>query len=303
MRAIPDFDFAQMRLVGVLQRIGIVYLATATLYSTATGIGVRADGRIPGGILGSDNPGARTGLRRGDLSPDGNLAAYVDRMLMPGRLWQGTWDPEGLLSTIPAIATALLGVFLESGSGLVAPEPSSPDRWCSAGVTLTLVGLGWDLLFPINKNLWTSSYVVFTAGTAARRLGTLSGRSTCALAGGVGEVDGRLRDERPRRVRPLPGWLRKRCARPRGWRGRHLSVQLALREPFPLVGRVTTTVPSPSPCRTWGSGSGLRGSCTPSGSTSSSDGTIGLPSAGDRGDFAVARSTRIAEPTQDPRRS
>ena len=109
----------------------------------------------------------------GDLSPDGNLAAHIDRILMPGRLWSGSWDPEGLLSTFPAVATCLLGIFCgewlqskRAGGDLVR------GMWF-AGVAMVVLGLAWDSVFPINKNLWTSSYVVFTAGTALLLLGTM----------------------------------------------------------------------------------------------------------------------------------
>ncbi|MDE0359394.1 MAG: DUF5009 domain-containing protein [Gammaproteobacteria bacterium] len=174
MRAIPDFDFGEMRLYGVLQRIGLVYFAAAGLYLWASARGRMA--ATAGLLLGYWTvmmlvpvPGSAPG----DLSPDGNLAAHIDRILMPGRLWSGTWDPEGLLSTFPAIATCLLGIFC--GEWLQSKRAGGdPVRgmWI-AGVAMVVLGLAWDLVFPINKNLWTSSYVVFTAGTALLLLGTM----------------------------------------------------------------------------------------------------------------------------------
>ena len=174
MRAIPDFDFGEMRLYGVLQRIGLVYFAAAGLYLWAS-----ARGRIAATatlllaywavLMLVPVPGSAPG----DLSPDGNLAAHIDRILMPGRLWSGTWDPEGLLSTFPAIATCLLGIFcgerLQSGR---SGRRLAWEMWMASAVMVAL-GLAWDLVFPINKNLWTSSYVVFTAGTALLLLGTM----------------------------------------------------------------------------------------------------------------------------------
>ena len=174
MRAIPDFDFGEMRLYGVLQRIGLVYFAAAGLY-----LWTSARGRVVATVallLGYwalmmlvPVPGYGTG----DLSPDGNLAGHVDRLLMDGRLWAGSWDPEGLLSTFPAIGTCLLGIFC--GEWLRSGRPGrelSAGMW-AAGAALVLLGLAWDTVFPINKNLWTSSYAVFTAGTALLVLGTM----------------------------------------------------------------------------------------------------------------------------------
>jgi predicted acyltransferase len=112
------------------------------------------------------------GYGAGDLSPDGNLAAYLDRLVFGDRLWAGTWDPEGLLSTLPAVGTALLGIF--TGEWLrseMSQERKVGGMW-AAGVAGILLGLLWDLAFPINKGIWTSSYVVFTAGAGLVLLGT-----------------------------------------------------------------------------------------------------------------------------------
>jgi predicted acyltransferase len=86
---------------------------------------------------------------------------------MSGHLWKPTWDPEGVLSTIPAIATTLLGIL----SGLLITSSGPPGRKTAvlglAGAGAIIVGLVWDISFPINKALWTSSYVMFSAGAAA----------------------------------------------------------------------------------------------------------------------------------------
>ncbi|MDA0328426.1 MAG: DUF5009 domain-containing protein [Gemmatimonadetes bacterium] len=174
MRAIPDFDFFEMRWAGVLQRIGLVYLAAAGAYvylgRRARWIGA---GTLLVGYWALMTWVPVPGYGPGDLSPDGNLAAYLDRLLMGGHLWQGSWDPEGILSTLPAIATALIGTFtgewLQSGR-----EPRVLTRGLLlTGSLLVPAGLAWGVVFPINKNLWTSSYVVFTAGTALLLLGSL----------------------------------------------------------------------------------------------------------------------------------
>lgn len=167
MRVVPDFDLAGMRWPGVLQRIGLVYLAAGSLYLW---LGPRARIGWTGGILLGYWAAMMLvpvpGYAAGDLSPMGNLAAYLDRLLMDGHLYQGTWDPEGLLSTAPAVATALLGIT--TGEWLLSGRDARAltRDMVVAGVTLLLVGLAWGSVFPINKNLWTSSYVLFTGGTA-----------------------------------------------------------------------------------------------------------------------------------------
>lgn len=107
------------------------------------------------------------GFGAGVLTIQGSLESYVDRMLLPGRLHDKVHDPEGILSTIPAIATALLGVF--SGKFLKFQS----DKWpmwkkgialLIAGILLIALGSLWNLAFPINKRLWTSSFVVYVGG-------------------------------------------------------------------------------------------------------------------------------------------
>ncbi|MDQ0639685.1 putative acyltransferase [Pedobacter sp. W3I1] len=107
------------------------------------------------------------GFGNGILTPEGNLAAYVDRLLLPGKLHRTVYDPEGLLSTIPAIATALLGVFtgsfLNSKSGRFTATKKAFSLLI-AGILLISIGLIWNMFFPINKNMWTSSFVLVTGG-------------------------------------------------------------------------------------------------------------------------------------------
>lgn len=98
------------------------------------------------------------------FDPRANLTAYIDRCILPGRLYGGSRDPEGLLSTLPAFATTLLGVL--TGIWLRSKRSSSQKAlWMMiAGISGVGLGLIWNLWFPINKNLWTSSYVLFAAG-------------------------------------------------------------------------------------------------------------------------------------------
>lgn len=188
MAAVPRFDFANLRIPGVLQRIGIVYLLAAPAYLF---LGRQTRVLLTAAVLLGywavmalwPVPGYGAGL----LTQDGNPAAWLDRLLLDGHLWSQsrTWDPEGILSTVPAVATCLLGVFTgellggapghpaqDSAPGGGAAHVAHPAtastsatlaRW---GLALGAAGLVWHVWFPINKNLWTSSYVLFTAGAA-----------------------------------------------------------------------------------------------------------------------------------------
>lgn len=108
------------------------------------------------------------GFGAGDFAEGHNLTNWIDKMWLPFRKWDGDHDPEGLLSTLPAIATTLLGVFAGMLLRNPAVEPMKKVRllvgWGVAGIAL---GLLWHLQFPIIKKLWTSSFALFTAGISA----------------------------------------------------------------------------------------------------------------------------------------
>jgi predicted acyltransferase len=108
------------------------------------------------------------GIGYPNLDPGTNLAAWVDNALLQGHLWKQTkvWDPEGILSTLPAIATGLSGVL--TGQWLKSQrEPAHKVVWLFvAGNAALLTGLIWNWVFPINKALWTSSFVLYTSGLA-----------------------------------------------------------------------------------------------------------------------------------------
>lgn len=112
------------------------------------------------------------GFAPGDLTMEGNFASYMDRILLPGKLYLGIHDPEGLFSTIPAIATGLLGILAGS---LLKNRPISPGRKAVylmvTGVIFLAIAQLWNLDFPINKNLWTSSFVMQTGGLSFILLG------------------------------------------------------------------------------------------------------------------------------------
>jgi predicted acyltransferase len=110
------------------------------------------------------------GLGHPSLEPGQNIAAWIDSILLPGRLYQGTWDPEGILSTFPSIVTGITGML----AGILIVGKASLDRkiiWLFViGFMSFVLGGIWDWFFPINKNLWTSSFVLYTSGAAALTL-------------------------------------------------------------------------------------------------------------------------------------
>lgn len=179
LQAFPFFPLeriTQLRFPGVLQRIGVCYIAAALLSrgrsSRAVGVMVAV---LLLGYWAVQALVAPPGVASATLDvPQDTLSAWIDRTVFGGHLWKQslTWDPEGLLSTIPAIGTALLGVL--AGRRLAGGETVA-DRLnglFAAGTIGAMAGLMWNWVFPINKNLWTSSYVVFTAGLACLTLAT-----------------------------------------------------------------------------------------------------------------------------------
>ena len=165
------FAWSTFPVLGVLQRIAIVYVAIAMLtertslrtqiiIAVTTLLGYWAAMRL------IPVPGAGAGV----LTPEGNLASFIDRWALRGHMWHPPWEAEGLLSVLPAIVTALCGVF--AGDWLARPDSDrhrSSGLWL-AGAGATLAGLLWNSVFPINKNLWTSSFALFSAGMAAQAL-------------------------------------------------------------------------------------------------------------------------------------
>jgi predicted acyltransferase len=176
------YRIEHVRLLGVLPRIGIVYICAGLLtlrtslkqqiiiiasllfgyWFAMTLLPVPGENAIGAQLLNTH---------------DRNLAAYLDRLILTtNHTWTGsvTFDPEGPFSTLPAIATAMLGVI--AGTWIARKDKQLLERISglfAAGAIGMVVGLMWNWSFPINKNLWTSSYVVFTAGMACVTLATV----------------------------------------------------------------------------------------------------------------------------------
>ncbi|KPK05716.1 MAG: hypothetical protein AMS20_05860 [Gemmatimonas sp. SG8_28] len=203
----PTFDFAGMRYVGVLPRISIVFFVCAVLFlntnwkqqiwiaslilvgywlvmalvpvpiddvirnALATGQVEFSEGLLDIGSIRE----VGGGFIAANYEPGVNITAWLDRVLVPGRFWQVTWDPEGLMSTFPAIVTGIIGMLV--GQLILAiQEPYRKLSWVFfAGFAMYLLGGAWGWFMPLNKNLWTSSYTLWTAG-----VGTM-GLAACIL--------------------------------------------------------------------------------------------------------------------------
>ena len=172
----PKFDLAHVRILGVLQRIALVYLACSLLFLKTTprqqAYGLLA---ILVGYWALMTLVPVPGVGYANLEPESNLAAWLDRTLLtPAHVYKPAkvWDPEGLLSTLPAIATGLLGLLAGQWLRRDSVAPAERTAWLfAAGCLATLAGLLWDAWFPINKVLWTSSYVLLAGGLALLGLG------------------------------------------------------------------------------------------------------------------------------------
>ncbi|MGA9960435.1 MAG: heparan-alpha-glucosaminide N-acetyltransferase domain-containing protein [Acidobacteriaceae bacterium] len=169
----PYFPLATLRIYGVLQRIAICFLIASIFYlldrRPASKIVVIVLALFGYWILLRWVPVPGFGMPGRDIplfDPTRNLGAYIDRHVFPGRLYRGVRDPEGLLSDIPAVATTLLGML--TAMWLRTKCSPSIKAWgmLAAGILLIILGEIWGIWFPINKNLWSSSYVLFAAGIA-----------------------------------------------------------------------------------------------------------------------------------------
>lgn len=166
-------EWPDIRLLGVLNRIALCYLFASLLF-----LNLRLRGLIVAcvsllvGYWALMTFVPVPGIGAGSFAQGANLANWIDSQYLPGKRWDGAWDPEGLLSTLPAIATCLLGVF----AGLLLKETRVEEKqkalWLvGAGALLVVVGFVWGLQFPVIKKIWTSSYVLVAGGYSAMLLG------------------------------------------------------------------------------------------------------------------------------------
>jgi predicted acyltransferase len=181
LNALPSFSLATLRYFGVLQRIALCYALAAIVYlfgglSLTVAVTILALAGYAWLLLqfvvpGFGIPGVDVAL----LDPHGNLAAWLDRTLVPAaHLYHHSfYDPEGLLSTLPELGTTLIGVL--AGSWLQSAQTPARKSLLLAvsGALLAAAGLGWSHSLPFNKRLWTSSYVLWAAGIALLILAVL----------------------------------------------------------------------------------------------------------------------------------
>ncbi len=167
-----SFSFSHIRIPGVLQRIAVCYLIVSGIVLTT---GIQGQVRWIAGLLAAywlmvkliPVPGYGAGIT---WQPIGSLCWYVDSTVLAGHTWSGApapgFDPEGIVSTIPAIATTLFGVLTGHWLRTDRSKEEKTAWMFVAGNILLLVGATFDMWLPINKNLWTSSYSIFMAGWA-----------------------------------------------------------------------------------------------------------------------------------------
>jgi predicted acyltransferase len=205
LRLIPDFDFSNLRWAGVLQRIALVFLVCALLFlntswrrqvwigtiilvgywilmtfipvpiddvirqSLETGTVMRSHGDIAVGGLKQISDG----FIAANYHPGVNIVSWFDRIFLPGRFYEKTWDPEGLMSTLPALVTCIIGMLV--GRYILTEKDMNKKlvMLFFAGLMMLIGGELWSYIFPLNKNLWTSSFVLYTGGAATMGLAAL----------------------------------------------------------------------------------------------------------------------------------
>lgn len=162
-------DFENVRIPGVLQRIAVVYFIASMLYyrtSWTTQAVLGAIILVAYWLIMTLIP--VPGIGEANSEKGTNLGAWLDNLLLPGHLWatSKTWDPEGILSTLPAIGTGIMGLL----TGTLLKSPLGKEKKAThlllGGIAAVLAGFVWNLVFPFNKALWTSSFVLYAAGWA-----------------------------------------------------------------------------------------------------------------------------------------
>ena len=170
LNALPYFDWEIVRVPGVLQRIALAYLGASLIAlrwgPAGQGLWVAAILLVYGALMILVPV---PGYGAGELQPETNLAAYVDRLILGTHMAHHNWDPEGILGALPSVASVLAGSL--AGHWILSqPRERVTSGLVAGGVLAMVLGLWLDHWFPLNKNLWTSSYVLFTAGVSATAL-------------------------------------------------------------------------------------------------------------------------------------
>lgn len=164
-----EFSWSTLRIPGVLQRIAIVYMVSAFLFLlTSTKFQYWFTGFILVLYAAIMSFIPVPGIGPANFEPTTNLSAWLDRLVLGSHIWSGSkyWDPEGILSTIPAIGSAMIGIFTGNLLRSQKDQTTKTVYLYIASSLLMLAGWIWSFWFPLNKNIWTSSYVLWTAGLA-----------------------------------------------------------------------------------------------------------------------------------------
>ena len=173
LNGFPYFNLAELRIPGVLQRIAVCYFFASIIFLNTkirTQIAIVISLLLGYWLLVKFVPAP--GFAAGDLTKEGSLPSYVDRVVFGTHVWAQAkvYDPEGLLSTIPALATTLIGVLTGHWLRTEKTRYEKAAGMFVVGAICVAVGWAWNAFFPINKALWTSSYVLFTGGLALQFL-------------------------------------------------------------------------------------------------------------------------------------
>ncbi len=176
LNAVPYFNFSELRIPGVLQRIAVCYFFASIIFlntKVATQVIITIALLIIYCLLLTYVPAP--GFAAGDLSKEGSLPSFIDRMVFGNHVWAQAkvYDPEGLLSTIPALATTLIGVLTGHWLRTNKSAYQKAAGMFVAGMVCVVIGWTWNPFLPINKALWTSSYVLFYRGTRVTVSGVL----------------------------------------------------------------------------------------------------------------------------------
>lgn len=173
LNMMPAFDIHNIRWTGTLQRIAVVFCISAILYLNTSW---KQQAWIAAILLVLywlaltfiPMPGAGKPM----FEPGNNIVAWFDNLFLPGKMWRGNWDPESILTTVTSIVSCITGML---AGKLVAGDKSPHEKvnyLMTAGVLLAIAGYFWGLTFPVNENLWTSSFVLITSGFASLLFGT-----------------------------------------------------------------------------------------------------------------------------------
>ncbi|MBS1668701.1 MAG: DUF1624 domain-containing protein [Bacteroidetes bacterium] len=172
LNLMPHFDFENIRWTGTLQRIAIVFFISAIIYLNTNW---KQQAWIAAILLVlywfAITCIPTPGLGKVMLEPGVNIVAWFDTKFLPGRMWRGTWDPESILTNITSVVSCITGMI----AGKLMLTDKSPNEkvnyLMTAGVFSAILGYFWGLVFPVNENLWTSSFVLVTSGFAALLFG------------------------------------------------------------------------------------------------------------------------------------